>query len=179
MRFRRIEILSAGRDARRQAQARALALVGEGAKSRKVEILLRRDLLQTGVQHRLEPCQWQRIVVDRRAKRERDRVAGRFGSPFTGNRFAPPREPHRRQIWIARALERLTDFVIEARQGEKRAARFCAGIERAQPLIAGVSAGERSAMLGRRPQAGRRPADGRSVTARRSAPLRRGALPIA
>ena len=90
----------------------------------------------------------QRIVVDRRAKRERDWVAGRFGSPFTGNRFAPPGEPHCRQIRIARALERLTDFVIETSQGEERAARAGACIERAQPLIASVRAGERGTMLG-------------------------------
>ena len=79
MRVRRIEILSPGGDARRKPQPRALALVGEGAKSCEVEIVLRRDLLQARVQHRLEPCLGQGIGVDRRAKRERDRVAGRFG----------------------------------------------------------------------------------------------------
>ena len=148
MRVRRIEILSAGRDSRREPQPRALALVGEGAKSDEVEIVLRRDLLQARVQHRLEPGARQRVGVDRRAKRERDRVAGRFGLPFAGDRFAPPGEPYRRQIGIARALERVTDFVVEARQSEKRAARVCARIERAEPLIASVSAGERGAMLG-------------------------------
>ena len=84
MRVRRVKIPSLRGDARRQAQARALALIGEGAKSREVEIILRRDLLQARVQHRLEPGSGQRIGVDRRAKRKRDRVAGRFGLPFAG-----------------------------------------------------------------------------------------------
>ena len=65
--------------------ARALALVGEGAKSGEVEIVLRRDFLQARVQHRLEPRLGQRVGVDRRAKRERDRVAGRFVPPFAGD----------------------------------------------------------------------------------------------
>ena len=147
MRVGRIEILSPCRDARREPQPRAFALVGEGAKSHVVEIVLRRDLLQARVQHRLEPGLGQGIGVDRRAKRERDRIAGRFGLPFAGDDFAPPGEPYRRQIGIARALERMTDFVVEARQGEQRAARVGAGIEGAEPLIAGVSAGERGAML--------------------------------
>ena len=129
-------------------QARALALIGEGAKSHEVEIILRRDLLQARVEHRLEPGSGQGIGVDRRAKGKRDWVAGRFGLPFAGDDFAPPGKPDRHEIGIARALERMTDFVIETRQGEERAARVGAGIERAQPLIASVSAGERGAMLG-------------------------------
>jgi hypothetical protein len=44
-----------------------------------VEIILRRDLLQARVQHRLEPWLGQGIGVDRRTKRECDRVARRFG----------------------------------------------------------------------------------------------------
>src|ERR1700722_8872280 len=148
MRARGIEILAPGCGARSQPYSPALALVCEGAKSHEVEIVLRRDFLQARVQHRLEPCQWQRIVVDRRAKRERDWVAGRFGLSFAGDRFAPPGKPYRCQIGVACALARITDFIIETCQGEKRAACVGGGIERAQPLIPRVLAGERSAMLG-------------------------------
>ena len=80
-------------------QARPLALVGEGAKSREVEIVLRRDLLQARVQHRLEPCSGQGIGVDRRAKRERDRVAGRFGLPFAGDRLRATRQAASPSDW--------------------------------------------------------------------------------
>ena len=157
MRVCRIEILPPGGDARREPQPRALALVGESAKSHVVEIVLRRDLLQARAQHRLEPWLRQGIGVDRCAKRERDRIAGRFGMAFAADDFAPPGEADRREIGIARALERMTDFVVETREGEERAARFYAGIERAQPLIASVSAGEPGAMrMGVRKRVGAR-----------------------
>ena len=67
MRVRRIEILPAGRDPRREPEPRALALIGESAKGDEIEIVLRRDRLQARVEHRLEPRFWQRVGVDRRA----------------------------------------------------------------------------------------------------------------
>ena len=120
VRVRRIEILPAGRDPRREPEPRALALIGEGAKGDEVEIVLRRDRLQARVQHRLEPGFWQRIGVDRRAERQRDRAARRLVAPVAGDRFAPPGEPYRRQIGIARTRERVTNFRVEARERKKR-----------------------------------------------------------
>ena len=146
MRVRRIEILPAGRDPRREPEPRALALIGEGAKGDEIEIVLRRDRLQARVQHRLEPGFWQRVGVDRRAERQRDRAARRLVTPVAGDRFAPPGEPYRRQIGIARTRERVTDFRVEARERKKRVARAGVRIERGEPLIAGVSAGERGAI---------------------------------
>ena len=148
MRVGLVEIRCAGRDSRREPEPRALALVGEGAERSEVEIVLRRNLLQARIQHRLEPGARQRVGLDRRAKRERDRIAGRFIRPFAGDGFAPPGEPDRRQIGIARAPQRMPDFRVERSERGKTAAGALVRIERAEPLIAGVSAGERGAMLG-------------------------------
>ena len=131
-----------------EPEPRALALVGEGAERSEVEIVLRRNLLQARIQHRLEPGARQRMSLDRRAKRERDRIAGRLIRPFAADGFAPPGEPDRRQIGIARAPQRMADFRVERRERGKTAAGALVRIERAEPLIAGVSAGERGAMLG-------------------------------
>ena len=127
-------------------QPRALALVGESAKRGKVEIVLRRDLLKPRVQHRLEPGAGQGVCVDRRAKRKRDRMAGRFFRPFARDDAAPPREPQGGEIRVARARERVTDFGVETRERHESVARVPARIERAEPLVAGGGARERRAM---------------------------------
>ena len=146
VRVRLIQFDAAGRDQRREPQPRALAFIGESPKCREVEIVLRRDLLEAGVQHRLEPDAGKRIGVDRGGKRERDRAAGRLVLPFAANDPAPPGKPHRREIGIARAQVRLTDFVIESGQRAKSVARALARVERADPLIAGLTACERGAI---------------------------------
>ena len=146
MRVSFIQIVPAGRDSRRQTQPRALALVGESAKSGEVEIVLRRDLLKACVEHRLEPGAGESVGVDRGAKRKRDRTAGRFFAPLADDDAAPPRKPHGGEIGVASAQERVTDLVIETRQGQESVARVFARIERAEPLIAGMGARERRAM---------------------------------
>ena len=82
MRVRFVHIVSVGRDSRRQTQPRALAFAGESAKSGKIEIVLRRDLLKACVDHRLEPGGLQIVGVDRSTQRKRDRTAGRFFAPL-------------------------------------------------------------------------------------------------
>ncbi len=116
MRVHLIQFDAPGRDQRSQPEPRALALAGEGAKRGEVEIVLRRDLLQARIQHRLEPGGGQRIDVDRSGERERDRIARCFFPSFASDGAAPPCKPDRRQIGIASACVRLTDLVIERRE---------------------------------------------------------------
>ena len=146
MRVRLIQFDAAGRDQRSQPEPRALALAGEGAEGGEVEIVLRRDLLQARIQHRLEPGAGQRIELDGGGKRERNRIAGRFVRALAGDRLAPPGKPHRRQSGIARAFRRLSDLVVERSQRAKRVARNRPRVERAKPLIAIVSAREGGAI---------------------------------
>ena len=146
MRVRFVQIVSAGRDSRRQTQPRALALAGESAKSGEVEIVLRRDLLKASVEHRLEPGARQSVGVDRGTKRKRDRTAGRFFAPLADDDAAPPGKPHGREIGVARTHERVTDLGIETREGQESVARVFARIKRAEPLVAGMGARERRAM---------------------------------
>ena len=147
MRASVVEVVSAGRNLRGQAQPLSFSLRGIGLEGDEVEIVLRRHLLQPRVDHRLEPLARQGEGVDGRAKRERDRIAGGFVVALAARDFAPPREPDRREIGIARAKARLTDFIIEACERYERVAGGWRCVERAQPLIAGVFAREAAAIF--------------------------------
>ena len=146
MRVRLVQLDAAGRDQRRERQPRALALVSESAERGEVEIVLRRDLLQARVQHRREPGAGKRVSLDRGGKSERDRAPCRFVGTLAGDNSAPPGEPHRREIGIAGASERLADFVIERRKSVESVARAWRRIERAKPLIAALSVRQRGAI---------------------------------
>ena len=148
MRVRRVEVAPSGGDAATASRSRApFALAGEGLEGGESEVVLRRHLLQPRVEHRLEPVARQREGVDGGAKRERDRIACGFLVPLAANGAAPPGEPQRRQIGIARAPTRLADFVIEACERQQSVAGLGRRVERAEPLVAGVGAGELGAML--------------------------------
>ena len=88
----------------------------------------------------------QRVALDRGGKRERDGIAGRFVLPLAGDGAAPPGEPHRREIGIARARERMPDLVVERRERVESVAALASRIERAKPLIAVLSARQRRAI---------------------------------
>ena len=129
MHARRIEDGASRRDLRRQPQPRAFALLGISLEGDQVEILLRRDLLQPRVEHRLRPCAGQRERLEGCAERERDRAAGRFPVALGVDDSAPPGEPDRRKIGVASANSGLTDFIVEARQRQKPVARARARVE--------------------------------------------------
>ena len=78
MRFARVEVAAPCRDLRGETQPRPFALAGIGLEGDEVEIVLRRDLLEPRVEHRLEPIARQRESVDRGAERERDRASRRL-----------------------------------------------------------------------------------------------------
>ncbi len=141
-----VGLAAARGDPRRQTQARALAFVRVGGEGVEREILLRRKLLKPRVDHRLDVGEGQREGFDGCAERQSDGIARRLFGALAAERLAPPGEPHRRQIGVARAKARLAQFVIEGGKRDQRVAAGRRGIERAEPFVARVFAHERGAI---------------------------------
>ena len=142
----RVEIGSAGRDARRELQARPFAAGGVTLERGERERVRRRDLDQPRLRHRLDQRGRQRKRLDRGAQREQYRTACGLAFAAAERRLAPPGDPDRREIGVAGTRARLPDLVIEAGEGVERVAARSRRVERAEPLVAGVCPRQRGAV---------------------------------
>ena len=132
--------------ARGEAQAGALALIGEILEGMEGEIVLRLKLLQPGVEHGFEIAQRQRVSLYGGGERKHHRIARPFLTPVAQQDFAPPREAHRHEVRVASAKAGLPDFIVEGGERDQRIAPFGRRIKGAEPFVAGVFADERRAI---------------------------------